>query len=89
MQQQDTTLDSIAGVVGTLKQQAAVMGHEVMEQVSYVSIILNIFWLSKSPHSMLGSLNEHVDRTDTRLNKAQKKMNDFIRENRSELKSLI
>jgi len=36
MHQQDNTLDSIAGVVGTLKHQASLMGHEVMEQVSYV-----------------------------------------------------
>ena len=36
MQQQDNTLDSIAGIVGTLKNQASLMGHEVMEQVSHV-----------------------------------------------------
>jgi hypothetical protein len=66
MERQDTTLDSIAGVLGTLKDQAHTMGREVVEQVS-----------------MLGSLDQQVDRTQTKLDSAQAKLSRFIESNKS------
>ena len=37
-EEQDRTLGSIAGVIGTLREQASVMGREVFEQVGCVGM---------------------------------------------------
>jgi hypothetical protein len=38
IREQDRTIDSIAGTLSTLAQQAGLMGREIGEQVEYVSI---------------------------------------------------
>ncbi|GAA99508.1 uncharacterized protein L969DRAFT_86768 [Mixia osmundae IAM 14324] len=71
MHEQDRTMDSIGGVVGTLKEQASIMGQEIFSQVG-----------------LLGELDSHVDRTESRLQRATKRMNDFIRQEQNSRSSI-
>lgn len=66
MHQQDRTLTEISGTVNLLREQARLMGSEVVDQ-----------------NKLLYELDEHVDMTASRLERAQKKMNKFIRDNKS------
>ncbi|BGP16100.1 hypothetical protein JCM10213v2_004094 [Rhodosporidiobolus nylandii] len=63
MEQQDRTLTDISGTVDLLRQQAQVMGREVLEQ-----------------NAMLEDLDHRVDDTTSKLAKAQRKMDRFVRE---------
>ncbi|GAA5978720.1 hypothetical protein JCM11641_006154 [Rhodosporidiobolus odoratus] len=63
VQQQDRTLTDISGTVGLLRQQAQVMGREVLEQ-----------------NAMLEDLDDRAERTGSRLAKAQRKMDRFVKD---------
>jgi hypothetical protein len=63
---QDRLLDGIGGTVSTLRQQATLMGGEVLHQVG-----------------LIDDLESGVDRSQGRLDRANKRMNEFIRKNKS------
>ncbi|GAA5968326.1 hypothetical protein JCM11641_003811 [Rhodosporidiobolus odoratus] len=63
VQQQDRTLTDISGTVGLLRQQAQVMGREVLEQ-----------------NAMLEDLDDRAERTGSRLAKAHRKMDRFVKD---------
>ncbi|KAI0250631.1 t-SNARE [Lactifluus subvellereus] len=63
IQQQDQTINSIAGTLSTIAQQAGLMGSEIQEH-----------------NEMLEDLDHHVDRTDSKLSDAMRKMRKFVRE---------
>ncbi|KAJ7599037.1 t-SNARE [Mycena floridula] len=67
IQQQDRTLDSIAGTLSTLAQQAGLMGQEVAEH-----------------NEMLDDLEQGVDRTDSKLGDAMRRMRKFMRQTEAE-----
>ncbi|KAN0131598.1 t-SNARE [Lactarius tabidus] len=63
IQQQDQAIDSIAGTLSTIAQQAGLMGSEISEH-----------------NEMLDDLDRGVDRTDSKLSDAMRKMRKFVRE---------
>ncbi|KAH9003458.1 t-SNARE [Lactarius hatsudake] len=63
LQQQDQTINSIAGTLSTIAQQAGLMGSEISEH-----------------NEMLDDLDRSVDRTDSKLSDAMRKMRKFVRE---------
>jgi len=63
LQQQDQTINSIAGTLTTIAQQAGLMGSEIREH-----------------NEMLDDLDHSVDRTDSKLSDAMRKMRKFVRE---------
>ncbi|KAH8987892.1 t-SNARE [Lactarius akahatsu] len=63
LQQQDQTINSIAGTLSTIAQQAGLMGSEISEH-----------------NEMLDNLDRSVDRTDSKLSDAMRKMRKFVRE---------
>ncbi|KAH9074240.1 t-SNARE [Lactarius deliciosus] len=63
LQQQDQTINSIAGTLSTIAQQAGLMGSEISEH-----------------NEMLDDLDHSVDRTDSKLSDAMRKMRKFVRE---------
>ncbi|KAI0298739.1 syntaxin 6, N-terminal-domain-containing protein [Multifurca ochricompacta] len=63
IQQQDQTINSIAGTLTTIAQQAGLMGSEIREH-----------------NEMLDDLENGVDRTDSKLSDAVRKMRTFVRE---------
>ncbi|KAF8870659.1 snare protein TLG1/Syntaxin [Infundibulicybe gibba] len=63
MREQDQTMEAIAGTLGTLAQQASLMGREIGEQVE-----------------LLDDLEQGVDRTDTKLSDAMRRMRRFLRQ---------
>jgi len=63
IQQQDQTINSIAGTLSTIAQQAGLMGSEIQEH-----------------NEMLDDLDRGVDRTDTKLSDAMRRMRKFVRE---------
>jgi len=60
---QDRTMESIAGTLSTLAQQAGLMGQEIGEH-----------------NEMLDDLESGVDRTDSKLSDAMRKMRKFVRQ---------
>ncbi|GAA5851236.1 hypothetical protein JCM8547_004177 [Rhodosporidiobolus lusitaniae] len=70
VQQQDRTLTDISGTVDLLRQQAQVMGREVLEQ-----------------NAMLENLDDRIDHTTSRLTKAQRKMDRFVKEHQNSASS--
>jgi len=65
--EQDRTLDSIAGTLSTLAQQAGLMGQEVAEH-----------------NEMLDDLEQGVDKTDSKLGDAMRRMRKFMRQTEAE-----
>jgi len=63
IQQQDQTINSIAGTLSTIAQQAGLMGSEIQEH-----------------NEMLDDLGRDVDRTDSKLSDAMRRMRKFVRE---------
>jgi len=63
IQEQDLTINSIAGTLSTIAQQAGLMGSEISEH-----------------NEMLDDLDHGVDRTDSKLSNAMRRMRKFIRE---------
>ncbi|THU77201.1 hypothetical protein K435DRAFT_738648 [Dendrothele bispora CBS 962.96] len=63
IREQDRTIDSIAGTLSTLAQQAGLMGQEIGEH-----------------NELLDDLESNVDRTDSRLSDAMRKMRKFLRQ---------
>lgn len=82
MEQQDRTLTDISGTVGLLREQAQLMGREVYEQNQcvdlqpFLPLTLTLLFCR-----LLDELDQHVDSTSSRLAKAQKRMDRFVREN--------
>ncbi|KAF5389668.1 hypothetical protein D9757_004091 [Collybiopsis confluens] len=63
IREQDRTMESIAGTLSTLAQQAGLMGQEIGEH-----------------NEMLDDLEQGVDRTDSRLSGAMRKLRKFARQ---------
>ncbi|KAI0346668.1 hypothetical protein BDW22DRAFT_1405417 [Trametopsis cervina] len=63
IRQQDETIDSIAGTLNTITEQAGLMGREIGEH-----------------NEMLTDLERNVDRTDSKLSDAFRRMKWFIRQ---------
>ncbi|KAJ3905282.1 syntaxin 6, N-terminal-domain-containing protein [Lentinula edodes] len=63
IQEQDRTIESIAGTLSTLAQQAGLIGQEIGEH-----------------NEMLDDLETGVDRTDSKLNDAMRKLRKFARD---------
>ncbi|KAH9981638.1 t-SNARE [Russula compacta] len=63
IQQQDQTINTIAGTLSTIAQQAGLMGSEISEH-----------------NEMLDDLDRGVDRTDSKLSDAMRRMRNFVRE---------
>ena len=80
LQQQDQTINSIAGTLSTIAQQAGLMGSEIHEHNECVVLPL------PSGHGliiffrMLDDLDRSVDRTDSKLTDEMRKMRKFVRE---------
>jgi syntaxin 6 len=83
IEQQDRTLDSISGVIGTLREQAGVIGHEVLDQVRCALPLCSHTGCVDAMYSMLTHLENDVDRSESRLAQANKRMQHFIHENSS------
>lgn len=79
IQQQDQTINSIAGTLTTIAQQAGLMGSEINEHnecaASFVFRSAGSF-----VGRMLGDLDRGVDRTDSKLSDAMRRMRKFVRE---------
>ncbi|KAI0261641.1 t-SNARE [Gloeopeniophorella convolvens] len=63
LQQQDQAINSIAGTLSTIAQQAGLMGSEISEH-----------------NEMLDDLGRGVDRSDSKLSDAMRKMRKFVRD---------
>jgi len=63
IRQQDRTIDTIAGTLTTLQEQAGLMGQEIGEH-----------------NEMLGDLEQNVDKSETKLNDAMRRMRKFVRQ---------
>lgn len=59
-------LEGVGRTISTLRNQASLMGHEVMDQMG-----------------MLGDLESGIDNSQSRLDRANKKLNRFIQQNKS------
>jgi len=80
IQQQDQTITSIAGTLSTIAQQAGLMGSEITEhnECAVVSFTFAIRRLIRC--RMLDDLGHGVDRTDSKLSDAMRRMRKFVRE---------
>ncbi|KAF8155656.1 snare protein TLG1/Syntaxin [Crassisporium funariophilum] len=63
IREQDHTMDSIAGTLSTIAQQASLMGQEIVEH-----------------NELLDDLEQNVDRSDTKLSDAMRRMRKFLRD---------
>ncbi|KAH9815444.1 syntaxin 6, N-terminal-domain-containing protein [Melampsora americana] len=63
--QQDQTLGNISGVVEVLREQASLMGREIVDQ-----------------NTILEEFDQDLDLTESRLSKANQKLNQFVNENK-------
>jgi hypothetical protein len=79
IQEQDQTISSIAGTLSTIAQQAGLMGSEISEHNEYASSLLSRP-ANLTLCRMLGDLDRNVDRTDSKLSDAMRRMRKFIRE---------
>lgn len=81
IRQQDETIDTIAGTLNTIQEQAGMMGREINEHNEYV-LFLPVVCLSTSDlmYRMLVDLERNVDHTDSKLNDAMRRMRKFIRQ---------
>jgi len=86
IQEQDRTIDTISGTLSTLAQQAGLMGQEIGEHNECVCVPLWLCalailsgWLEIATR-MLGDLEAGVERTDSKLSDAMRRMRKFIRQ---------
>ncbi|KAH9947546.1 syntaxin 6, N-terminal-domain-containing protein [Amylocystis lapponica] len=63
IRQQDRTIDTIAGTLSTIAEQAGLMGQEIGEH-----------------NEMLVDLERNVDKSDTKLSDAMRRMRKFVRQ---------
>jgi len=63
LREQDHTMDSIAGTLHTIAQQASLMGNEIEEH-----------------NEMLDDLEQNVDRSETKMSVAMRRMRKFLRD---------
>lgn len=85
MREQDKTIDSLAGTLSTLAQQAGLMGQEIGEHNECVSSYTeyhcsDVFTHSRPFNRLLTDLEQGVDQTENKLGGAMKKMQKFIRD---------
>ena len=79
IQQQDQTINSIAGTLSTIAQQAGLMGSEISEHNECaVSAFIPTRVLICC--RMLDDLDHDVDRTDSKLSDAMRRMRKLVRE---------
>jgi syntaxin 6 len=79
IQQQDQAINSIAGTLSTIAQQAGLMGSEISEH-NECEYILYVPIRRLIRCRMLGDLDRGVDRTDSKLSDAMRRMRKFVRE---------
>lgn len=80
IRQQDQTIDSIAGTLSTLAEQAGLMGREIVEHNEYVSTFRRLEDVDLDFRRMLDDIDRNVDKTDSKLNDAMRRMKKFIRQ---------
>jgi hypothetical protein len=82
IREQDNTMDSIAGTLNTLAQQASLMGQEIGQHNECVLDFLSFCnrSLTKLPIRMLDDLEQNVDKTDTKLSDAMRRLRKFLRD---------
>lgn len=80
IRQQDQTIDSIAGTLSTLAEQAGLMGREIVEHNECVPTFCMLDDLCSDFYRMLDDIDRTVDKTDSKLNDAMRKMKKFIRQ---------
>jgi len=80
IREQDRAIDSIAGTLSTLAQQAGLMGREIVEHNEFVPAVygcnVNLTYSSR----MLDDIEQGVDRSGAKLDDAMKRMRKFIRD---------
>lgn len=79
MEQQDRTIDTIAGTLTNLAQQAGLMGQEINEHNEYVFVLIQIP-IPECSCRLLTDLESNVDRTEGKLDSAMTKMRRFVRQ---------
>ncbi len=79
IQQQDQTINTIAGTLSTIAQQAGLMGSEINEH-NECEYILYVPIRRLICRRMLEDLDRGVDRTDSKLSDAMRRMRKFVRE---------
>ena len=82
LQQQDQTIHSIAGTLSTIAQQAGLMGSEISEhnELRGASLLQFGHPADNLLLRMLDDLDRNVDRTDSKLSDAMRKMRKFVRD---------
>ena len=88
IQQQDQTINSIAGTLSTIAQQAGLMGSEISEH-NECENILCVPIRRLTCYRMLDDLDRGVDRTDSKLSDAMRRMRKFVREIEGQLRCLL
>lgn len=81
IREQDRAIDSIAGTLSTLAQQAGLMGQEIVEHTEYAHRFEG--WQRADPtlcFRMLDDIEQGVDRSNTKLDDAMKRMRKFLRD---------
>ena len=73
-------MDSIAGTLTTIAQQAGLMGQELAEH--HESVVFTHPRPDANPGTcrLLTDLEQNIDRTDTKLNHAMLRMRKFLRD---------
>ncbi len=83
IRQQDETIDTIAGTLNTIHEQAGLMGREIQE---HNECVLRLLRQRLHAHSinihfrMLEDVERGVDRSDAKLSSAMSRMRKFIRQ---------
>ena len=80
IQQQDQTINSIAGTLSTIAQQAGLMGSEIGEHNECAASFIFRCPPAHSFCRMLEDLDRGVERTDSKLSDAMRRMRNFVRE---------
>jgi len=82
MREQDHAMDSIAGTLNTIAQQANLMGQEISEHNEYVTCLpARSSQMSDGLSTrLLTDLESNVDRTENKLGDAMLRMKKFLRD---------
>lgn len=83
IREQDRAIDSIAGTLSTLAQQAGLMGQEIVEHNECVHTLRGLPRIDLGlmfPVRMLDDMEQGVDRSNAKLDGAMKRMRKFIRD---------
>ena len=92
IRQQDETIDTIAGTLNTIHEQAGLMGREIVEHNECASLSVIVCCIVVHLYSllarMLQDLEQGVDRSEAKLNSAMSRMRKFIRQTEGSLTPL-